>query len=73
MNPEDDYEPCLDCGEPEEVLGYQYCHACWACHRAEDAQVDVADGWCPGCDLVTVILPNLCSKCKQDDPQQVEG
>ncbi len=72
MNPEDDWEPCLDCGRPDEVLGYQFCHECWACRRQGDA-FDAADGWCPGCDLVTVILPNLCSDCATGDPQQVDG
>ena len=28
-------------------------------------RVVVANGWCPECDMYTVVLPNICSRCQQ--------
>jgi hypothetical protein len=28
-----------------------------------DGILHAADGWCSGCEMVTVILPNKCSAC----------
>jgi hypothetical protein len=52
---------CPACGVVgATVLGSDYCHKC---HPKSDKPA--ADGWCPNCEAVTVVLPNCCRECQQ--------
>lgn len=56
---------CPDCGVVgATVLGSDYCHECMS-KRAHPCNAPAADGWCPECDMYTVVLPNICSRCQQ--------
>jgi hypothetical protein len=61
---------CPDCGDTgATVLGSNYCHECDS-HRNHPC-----NGWCPDCNLVAVVPPNLCADCqyKRDDVCMCDG
>ena len=56
---------CPGCGDTgATVLGSDYCHTCMSA-RNHPCVTQPADGWCPECDMYTVVLPNICSRCQQ--------
>ncbi len=59
-------EACPDCGDTgATVLGSNYCHECYSKRNHPCNAPPAADGWCPECDMYTVVLPNICAKCQQ--------
>ena len=57
---------CLGCGEKGvTVLGSDYCETCMSPYWNPCITQPAADGWCPECDIYTVVLPNICSRCRQ--------
>ena len=61
-----DWHCCPDCGDlGATVLGSNYCHACYSRRNHPCNAPPAADGWCPECDLYTVVLPNICDRCQQ--------
>ena len=71
-----DWRCCPDCGDfGATVLGSNYCHACYSRRNHPCNAPPAADGWCPECDLYTVILPNICDRCQQkrDDVCTCDG
>ena len=57
---------CPDCGDMgATVLGSNYCHECYSRRNHPCNAQPAADGWCPECDLYTVVLPNICDRCQQ--------
>lgn len=61
-----DWRCCPDCGDlGATVLGSNYCHECYSRRNHPCNAPPAADGWCPECDLYTVILPNICDRCQQ--------
>ena len=67
---------CPGCGDTgATVLGSDYCHACVSVRDHPCNTAFVADGWCPECDMYTVVLPNICSRCQQkrDDVCTCDG
>jgi hypothetical protein len=51
------------------VLGSNYCHECYSRRNHPCNAPPAADGWCADCNLVSVVLPNVCADCreKRDD------
>jgi hypothetical protein len=47
------------------VLGTNYCHECYSRRNHPCNAPPAADGWCPECEMVTVVLPNICAKCQE--------
>jgi hypothetical protein len=47
------------------VLGSNYCHECYSRRNHPCNAAPAADGWCPECDMYTVVLPNICDRCQQ--------
>ena len=55
----------------------KWCHAGWLNEHKCSGEFDYdrgikicddhhdADGWCPECDMYTVVLPNICNRCQQ--------
>ena len=71
-----DWRCCPDCGDlGATVLGSNYCHACYSRRNHPCNAPPAANGWCPECDLYTVVLPNICSRCQQkrDDVCTCDG
>lgn len=67
---------CPDCGDTgATVLGSNYCHECFSKRNHPCNAQPAADGWCPECDIYTVVLPNLCTRCQQkrDDVCTCDG
>jgi hypothetical protein len=67
---------CPGCGETgATVLGSDYCHTCMSVRDHPCNTAFVADGWCPDCNLVAVVLPNRCHECqyKHDDVCTCDG
>ena len=61
-----DWRCCPDCGDlGATVLGSNYCHECYSRRNHPCNAPPAADGWCPECDLYTVVLPNICDRCQQ--------
>ena len=61
-----DWRCCPDCGDlGATVLGSNYCHTCYSRRNHPCNAPPAADGWCPECDLYTVVLPNICDRCQQ--------
>ena len=61
-----DWRCCPDCGDfGATVLGSNYCHECDSRRNHPCNAPPAADGWCPECDLYTVVLPNICDRCQQ--------
>ena len=61
-----DWRCCPDCGDfGATVLGSNYCHECDSRRNHPCNATPAADGWCPECDLYTVVLPNICDRCQQ--------
>ena len=61
-----DWRCCPDCGDMgATVLGSNYCHECYSRRNHPCNAPPAADGWCPECDLYTVVLPNICDRCQQ--------
>ena len=61
---------CPDCGDTgATVLGSNYCHEC------DSRRNHPCNGWCPDCNLVAVVPPNLCADCqyKRDDVCTCDG
>jgi hypothetical protein len=57
---------CPDCGDMgATVLGSNYCHECYSRRNHPCNAPPAADGWCPECDMYTVVLPNICTKCQE--------
>ena len=66
----EDWRRCPDCGDMgATVLGSNYCHECYSRRNHPCNAPPAADGWCPDCEMVTVVLPNICADCqeKRDD------
>jgi hypothetical protein len=71
-----DWRRCPDCGDMgATVLGSNYCHECYSRRNHPCNAPPAADGWCPECDMYTVVLPNICAKCQQkrDDVCTCDG
>ena len=71
-----DWRCCPDCGDlGATVLGSNYCYACYSRRNHPCNAPPAADGWCPECDLYTVVLPNICDRCQQkrDDVCTCDG
>ena len=67
---------CPDCGDRgATVLGSNYCHECFSKRNHPCNAPPAADGWCPRCDIYTVVLPNICDRCQQkcDDVCRCDG
>ena len=67
---------CPDCGDTgATVLGSNYCHECFSKRNHPCNAPPAADGWCPECDMYTVVLPNICDRCQQkrDDVCSCDG
>ena len=67
---------CPNCGDTgATVLGSNYCHECSSKRNHPCNAQPAADGWCPRCDIYTVVLPNLCSDCQRkcDDVCRCDG
>ena len=67
---------CPDCGDTgATVLGSNYCHECFSKRNHPCNAPPAADGWCPECDIYTVVLPNICDRCQQkrDDVCSCDG
>jgi hypothetical protein len=65
-----DWRRCPDCGDMgATVLGSNYCHECYSRRNHPCNAPPAADGWCADCNLVSVVLPNVCADCreKRDD------
>ena len=61
-----DWRRCPDCGDMgATVLGSNYCHECYSRRNHPCNAPPAADGWCPECEMVTVVLPNICADCQQ--------
>ena len=61
-----DWRCCPDCGDfGATVLGSNYCHECYSRRNHPCNAPATADGWCPECDIYTVVLPNICDRCQQ--------
>lgn len=61
-----DWSRCPDCGDMgATVLGSNYCHECYSRRNHPCNAPPAADGWCPECDMYTVVLPNICADCQQ--------
>lgn len=61
-----DWSRCPDCGDMgATVLGSNYCHECYSRRNHPCNAPPAADGWCPECDMYTVVLPNICKRCQQ--------
>jgi len=61
-----DWRRCPDCGDMgATVLGSNYCHECYSRRNHPCNAPSAADGWCPECDMYTVVLPNICERCQQ--------
>ena len=61
-----DWSRCPDCGDMgATVLGSNYCHECYSRRNHPCNAPPAADGWCPECDMYTVVLPNICAKCQE--------
>jgi len=61
-----DWRRCPDCGDMgATVLGSNYCHECYSRRNHPCNAPPAADGWCPECDMYTVVLPNICTKCQE--------
>lgn len=61
-----DWRRCPDCGDMgATVLGSNYCHECYSRRNHPCNAPPAADGWCPECDMYTVVLPNICADCQQ--------
>ena len=61
-----DWRCCPDCGDTgATVLGSNYCHECYSRRNHPCNAAPAADGWCPDCNMVTVVLPNCCADCQQ--------
>jgi hypothetical protein len=61
-----DWRRCPDCGDTgATVLGSNYCHECYSRRNHPCNAPPAADGWCPECDMCTVVLPNICADCQQ--------
>ena len=59
-----DWSCCPDCGDTgATVLGSNYCHECFSKRNHPCNAPPAADGWCPKCDMYTVVLPNICDRC----------
>ena len=57
---------CPDCGDMgATVLGSNYCHECYSRRNHPCNAPPAADGWCPECNMYTVVLPNICDRCQQ--------
>jgi len=62
----EDWRRCPDCGDMgATVLGSNYFHECYSRRNHPCNAPPAADGWCPECEMVTVVLPNICSDCQQ--------
>ena len=62
----EDWRRCPDCGDiGATVLGSNYCHECYSRRNHPCNAPPAADGWCPECEMVTVVLPNICADCQQ--------
>ena len=71
-----DWRRCPDCGDTgATVLGSNYCHECYSRRNHPCNAPPAADGWCADCNLVSVVLPNICDRCQQkrDDVCMCDG
>ena len=61
----EEWSRCPDCGDMgATVLGSNYCHECYS-RRNHPCNAPAADGWCPECEMFTVVLPNICTDCQK--------
>jgi hypothetical protein len=69
-----DWRRCPDCGDTgATVLGSNYCNECYSRRNHPCNAPPAADGWCPECDMYTVVLPNICADCQQKRDEPCNG